>query len=142
MAALTKSRNTLRQGHIRDRINVPVKASTKIYKGSMVVVDSTGYAKPAATATSLIVMGVAQADVDNSSGANGDLSVDVEVGVYKFGNSGGDAVVQASVGSDCYLVDDQTVSKTNAGGNTQSRAGKVARLDADGSVWVLLGLGF
>ena len=38
------------------------------------------------------------------------------------------------IGKDCFIVDDQTVAKTN-GANTRSRAGKVFDVDADG-VWV------
>lgn len=140
--ALTKSRNTLRQGNSLFRHTVALKATKKVFKGGFVCVDATGYGLPGATATSLIVMGVAQADADNTNGSSGDVSVDVEVGCYKFKNSAGDAVVQASVGSDCYLETDEIVSKTNAGGNTQSRAGKVVRIDADGGIWVLCGLGF
>ena len=44
---------------------------------------------------------------------------------------------QADVGADCYIVDDQTVAKTN-GTNTRSVAGKIIAVDADG-VWVKLG---
>lgn len=43
------------------------------------------------------------------------------------------------MGADCFIVDDQTVAKTN-GTNTRSRAGIVAAVDADG-VWVQIGLG-
>ena len=38
------------------------------------------------------------------------------------------------MGSDCYIVDDQTVAKTN-GGATRCVAGKVWDVDAEG-VWV------
>jgi hypothetical protein len=40
----------------------------------------------------------------------------------------------ADVGKQCYLVDDQTVAKTD-GTNTRSPAGFVRDVDADG-VWV------
>ena len=48
-----------------------------------------------------------------------------------------DAIVRADVGADCYIVDDQTVAKTN-GSNTRSVAGKIIAVDADG-VWVKIG---
>jgi hypothetical protein len=41
----------------------------------------------------------------------------------------------ANIGGTCYIEDDQTVSKTNAGGNTQSVAGNIHDVDALG-VWV------
>ena len=49
----------------------------------------------------------------------------------------GDLIAQADVGADCYIVDDQTVAKTN-GTNTRSVAGKIIAVDADG-VWVKIG---
>jgi hypothetical protein len=140
MAALSKSRNTVRQGQAPLRLTVALKANAKVFKGGIVCVDASGYGVAASTATGLIVMGVAQKDVDNTGGSNGAVSVDVEAGaLYKFANDGGDAIVAASVGSDCFLTDDQTLAKTDAT-STKSRAGKVARLDSDG-VWALLGLG-
>ena len=52
-----------------------------------------------------------------------------------FGNSTStDAITLADVGSDCYIVDDQTVAKTNGSG-TRSRAGRVFDVDSEG-VWV------
>lgn len=47
--------------------------------------------------------------------------------------------LEANVGTDCYILDDQTVSKTNQAG-TLSRAGKVVAVDTLG-VWVRIGLG-
>ena len=51
-----------------------------------------------------------------------------------------DLIAQADAGSDCYIVDDQTVAKTS-GTNTRSRAGIVLAVDADGGVWVQVGPG-
>ena len=46
----------------------------------------------------------------------------------------GYSVVQADLGKTCYIVDDETVAKTD-GTATRSAAGKVVGLDSDG-VWV------
>ena len=119
MAALTAPRNTLQ------RFGSPaflVKAATVVYQGSLVVID-----------TGLIAAGRAE-----HSAAAGER-VAVLPGTFKFANLAADAIAQADVGTDCYIVDDQTVAKTN-GGNTRSRAGKVIDIDADG-VWVSIGLG-
>ena len=71
-------------------------------------------------------------------GANGAISVQVKRGTFKYGNSSaGDLIAQADVGADCYIVDDQTVAKTN-GSSTRSVAGKIIAVDADG-VWVKIG---
>ena len=62
----------------------------------------------------------------------------VKRGTFKYGNSSaGDLIAQADVGADCYIVDDQTVAKTN-GSSTRSVAGKIIAVDADG-VWVKIG---
>lgn len=138
MAALTDVRDTKKWGarpHL-DELSIQVKAATKIYAGSLVAISSAdGYAVPGATSTTQRAMGRAEETVDNSGGANGDKSVRVRRGVFKWGNSAaGDAITIADVGADCFIVDDQTVAKTN-GTNTRSVAGKIMGVDTDG-VWV------
>lgn len=133
MTALTQDRNTLR----RDgrQIEPPVAASTRIYAGAIVCIGAGGYAVPGSTATTLKAVGVAEHGADNSAGANGALRVRCRKGPHRFANSAsGDAIALADVGADCYIVDDQTVAKTN-GSTTRSVAGKVFDVDADG-VWV------
>lgn len=133
MAALTSGRNTpKRDGKDFAR---PVAAATKIYQGALVCLSATGYAVPGSTATTLVADGVARAEADNTGGANGAVSVETEKGVFRFANSAAaDAITAAEIGDTCYIVDDQTVAKTN-GGNTRSAAGTIADVDAQG-VWV------
>lgn len=115
-----------------------IAANVKIYQGALVCLTAAGYATPGAVATTLIADGMALATVDNSVGAAGALSVEVEKGVFQFKNSAaGDAITIAELGDDCYVVDDETVAKTN-GGATRSIAGKIVDLDAQG-VWVRIG---
>lgn len=133
MAALTTDRNTVRRDG--EQLSLPVAAAKKIFAGSLVARDSSGNATPGATATTLLGVGRAEEYVDNSAGAAGDKSVTVRKGTYKFANSAsGDLIARADIGSDCYIVDDQTVAKTN-GTSTRSVAGKVFDVDTDG-VWV------
>ncbi|TIW26162.1 MAG: hypothetical protein E5V63_14800 [Mesorhizobium sp.] len=133
MAALTKGRNTLeRSGDISE---IPVKGATKIFAGALVAVDANGYAVPMSTATTLVGVGRAEKDADNSAGADGAINVRVGRGVFQYGNSAAaDAITRSNIGSSCYGVDDQTVAKTN-GTNTRSVAGKIHDVDANG-VWV------
>lgn len=133
--ALTADRNTpMKDGEL---ISVPMATNKKIFAGSLVAANATGFATPGATATTLTYLGRAEECVDNTGGADAAKSVLVRRGkAFKFKNSAGDAVTQAELGKTCYIVDDETVSKTNAGGNTQSAAGKVMGVEADG-VWVL-----
>jgi hypothetical protein len=137
MAALTAARNTPERAG--DILGFPVKAAVKPMLGGIAVLNG-GYAAPGTTALNLIAIGRFEESVDNSAGANGEVSVRVAKGVFKFGNSSaGDLIAQANVGADCYIVDDQTVALTN-GTNTRSRAGKIVAVDSDG-VWVQIGLG-
>ena len=136
MVALSAGRMTpKREG---DDFADPVKAATKIFAGSLVCLDAAGWAVPGSVATTLIARGMAKGTVDNTAGANGALNVDVERGVFRFANSAaGDLIARTEIGKDVFIVDDQTVAKTN-GGATRSIAGKVVDVDANG-VWVRVG---
>lgn len=132
MPALTEERDTPRRSG--DLVTRGVAAAKKLFAGALAALDANGYATPGATATTLKGLGRVRETVDNSAGANGDLTVDVEKGIFRFANEGTDAVTAADIGSDCYIVDDQTVAKTD-GAASRSVAGKVHDVDALG-VWV------
>lgn len=138
--SLTADRNTARA----ERANVKllgVAAATKIYGGSIVCRNSAGYAVKGAAALGLRVVGRANEQVDNSAGANGDLTIKVEEGVFLWANSAaGDQIGIADIGNRCFIVDDQTVAKTSGAG-TRSPAGRIVGLDAIGNVLVVMGDG-
>ena len=136
MANLTKDRNTRRGGG--DNRNLPVKASTILYAGAVIELDSTGHCIQATAATGKNYVGVnSDRTVDNSGGADGDETVQVTRGEWGFDNSaGGEALTVADIGSTCYLVDDHTVGKTDAGG-TLSALGTVFDV-RDGQVYVTI----
>lgn len=137
MTALTADRNTKQR--LGDVGEFPVKAATKCYQGSLAVLNA-GYAAPGTTAVGLIALGRFEETADNTSGAAGAIKARVQRGSFLFANSAaGDLIAQADVGADCYIVDDQTVAKTN-GTSTRSRAGKIVAVETAG-VWVQLGLG-
>ncbi|OIO82912.1 MAG: hypothetical protein AUJ90_00415 [Gallionellaceae bacterium CG1_02_60_948] len=129
---LTADRNTqMKDGEL---IAVPIATAKKIFAGSLVAANATGYATPGAVAATLTYLGRAEETVDNT-GADGALSVLVRRGkAFKFANSAADAVTQASMGKVCYIEDDQTVSATSATG-ARSAAGIVIGVEA-GGVWV------
>lgn len=142
MAALTNQRDT---PHLSDppvvMVDVPVKTNVKLYKGGIVCTDSTGYGIPAATATGLICVGVndpkdpATSVIDATGLSSGVLTARVAEGCFRFGNSSaGDAITVTELGKVCYLVDDQTVAKTD-GSASRSKAGVVEQVDTSG-VWV------
>ena len=134
MTVLTADRNTVRRDGVD--FEYPVKAATKIYAGSIVAINTAnGFAIKGVVSATLKAVGVAQAQADNSAGADGDIRVKIRRGVFRFANSAaGDLLTLADVGADCYIVDDQTVAKTSAS-NTRSVAGKVDDVDGSG-VWV------
>ena len=113
-------------------IALKVAASTTIYKGALVAVNTSGYAVPAAATVGFRVVGIAQRKVDNASGSNGDKEVQVVTGVFYFANDS-DAIAQADVGRVCYVQDDQTVQDENGG--SPVIAGIVDAFDS-GGVWV------
>lgn len=109
-----------------------VNGGSKIFQGSLVALDTDGYARPGVDTASFVCAGRAREQVDNSGGADGDKSVDVEQGVFKWKNSGGNAVAQAHIGRVCYVEDDETVKSAVGNGVI---AGIVVAIDSDG-VWV------
>ena len=137
MTALTRDRDTPRlEGDIFEH---GVAAATVLFGGSLICFNAAGYLVPGSTATTLIAAGRCERRVDNSGGAAGDKLGKVRPGNYRFDNSTStDAITIAEIGDDCFIVDDQTVAKTN-GTNTRSRAGKVVAVDALG-VWVAVGI--
>ncbi len=133
MTALTQDRQT---PHRASReFAFPVAAATKIFGGSLVCINATGYATKGATSTTLKCVGIADALADNSNGANGDVKVKTKRGTYKFANSAStDQITLADIGASAYIVDDQTVAKTN-GSSSRSVAGTIRDVESDG-VWI------
>ncbi len=134
MTALTAPRNT--PAKAGDLIALLVAANTTIQAGALVAI-SAGYAVPGSTKTGLVAVG--RAEDSATAVAAGDVAVRVRGGTFRFENSTADPIAQANVGTDCYIVDDQTVAATS-GTNSRSRAGIVIEVD-DVGVWVQIGLG-
>lgn len=132
MVALTQSRNT-RQRDGETYID-PLAANAKVFAGGIVCLNAAGDAVSASTAVGLKVRGVAQSDADNTGGAAGARTVEARPGVYRFAILAADAVTRADLLATVYLVDDQTIARTN-GANTRSAAGQLVDLDANGA-WV------
>jgi hypothetical protein len=141
MAALTAERQTEQYGEspAPETVYLPVAASTKVFAGALVCIDTNGRATEGETATTLISVGRAELTVDNSTGSAGAKSVTVRKGAFWYANSTStDAISAPDRYSTCYVVDDQTVAKTT-GGTTRSAAGKVLDIDSTKGVLVLFG---
>lgn len=132
MAALAQERLTEFFGPLPGRKTTGMRASVTAYKGGMVGIDSSGNAMPAGLLAggTVRVIGVASATVTNGAVA-GVEKVETTSGIYKFLNHGADLVTAAAVGTNCFVVDDQTVALTN-GAATRAIAGRVEAVESDG----------
>lgn len=135
MVATTQNRNTPSvSGHRR---GYPVAAGALCLAGTIAVIEAAGLAKGGATAPGLIAVGIFEHQVDNRSRADGEQIAQVLRGFARLDNSAdADLVTVADVGQRCYIVDNQTVAKTDGAG-TRSIAGIVDNVDEVG-VWVLV----
>lgn len=112
-----------------------VAASTQIFKGSAVALNAGGFAVQAINSAGFVVVGVAEHNVDNLGGANGDESVNCAKGVYAFIAEGGDVPGQALIGHGVYAASGNEVEAT-AGGNAVFM-GTLEEIDANGTdYWV------
>lgn len=131
MVALTADRNTpeLEPG---ERVGL-LGASQAIFNGSILMRNASGHLIKGATATGSF--GVGRAEDNGVSTTAGVTAQRYRPGTFRFANSSaGDLIAVADIGAPCYIVDDQTVAKTN-GTNTRSPAGIIDGVDSLG-VWV------
>ena len=126
MVALTAARNTPQA--LDGKRRIPVATNVKIFQGSLVQINNAGFAVPGSATAANVAIGRAEEPADNTGGANGAISVDVRRGIFRFANSA------AEIGKTVYVVDDQTVAKTNNAG-ARPAAGICYDVDAQG-VWV------
>jgi hypothetical protein len=106
MTALAKDRDTRKKpGQLGEG---PIAQAEKLFGGAAICVNAAGYLVAGEDAAGLIFAGISIGRFDNTLGSNGDLA-----GV--FDREGlhlmilGNAITQANVGDQVYLVDDQTV---------------------------------
>jgi len=109
----------------------PVDDNVVGLKGTIgVIVSATGYLKMGVTGTGLVCAGRIDADWDNTGTghAAGAINVPVSQGVFPwYMGTSSDAITNLDIGSLCYIIDNQTVGKTDGGG-TRSVAGVICGL--------------
>jgi len=116
------SASTQRDEKPGEIVAYPVKSATTIYKGSMVMIDGTGYAVKATIAGGLF-KGIAIEEVINPSGGTKVVRV-LKRGLHKFAKTG--TITQANVGQPLKVYDDDTVAlsvsslATNLTGHTNN----------------------
>ncbi|MEM5787180.1 MAG: capsid cement protein [Syntrophobacteraceae bacterium] len=110
MTALSSDRKTIYREGIE--IAYKVAAGAKIHAGSLVCLNSGGYAVPGADTAGFKFLGIAMERADNTSGANGSVSVRVRrKGIFRLASSG---MTIADLGVEVKIADDQTVAKTTS----------------------------
>lgn len=128
MPAATTDRNTRRRGS--DVRTLPVAANTVIPAGVIAAVNAAGHMVNAGDVSAVRVVGYTQS---RSAGTLMHPAWRGVAGPFHTG-SGADQVGAADVGAPCYVVDNQTVARVDAG--TRLKAGTVWAVE-DGGVYVL-----
>lgn len=112
-------------------IKLPMKASTGIGKGQMVMADTTnGRAEVAEAAANMTGHGWAVETVDNSGGAAGDRYVYVSTEPASFAMKSGDGFDEGDIGATVYAENGTTVKKT--AGTNPVTMGKLRGITEDG----------
>ena len=135
MAALTDTRTT-RGKNLGTIQSYKMAASTTVFAGGIVMINSVGLATPAtASASNQGCVGVACGTV--TSLASGDSFVRVQEGTFLLA---GTSLADTSIGLQVFASDDETVDETQ--GVNEPVAGKLAKVESATSGWVRMGLGF
>lgn len=135
MSALTAERKTPKLGQdvlssYPTNAGIGLAASTRLFAGGIVCLNSLGNAVPGTATLGLVAVGVAEKTVDNSTGLVNALRIVPRAGIFGFNNSAaGDAIAAFNVGQACYIVDDNTVALTSNGG-VRPLAGTIVAVDA------------
>jgi hypothetical protein len=116
---MAATKNAPLEIEIGDRNVTPVAAGKHIFQGAMVWLDASGYATPTPGA---VFVGHAIAEANNSSGANGAISVWTRAGIYKAEVTLA-SVALTDMGEEVFASDDVTLSLTTGG----HQVGKVFR---------------
>ena len=128
MAQLIRDRDTKRRdGRL---FSLPVAGGVRIFSGSIVCLNSTGYAVPAMAEGDLKFPALALQTVDNREGADGEALVPTER--ITVGLDYAVDVTRATIGQTVYLADDHTVT---AVATDMSPAGLLVDIQ-DGQAWV------
>jgi len=110
------TRNITRVKLTRILYKLPLLANAVIKQGEVVLrVTASGFVRQGGVVTSCTGVGIAMADVDNTGGADGAKTVDVEQGEFLLDNvAGANAVAAINLGANVYSEDQNTVTAQSA----------------------------
>jgi hypothetical protein len=109
----------------------PVAGGEQIFAGSIVAINSTGYACSGKASGTMKGVGIAQKPVDNRLGNDGDLCVEVKRGCFLIDCDSSISNL-SHIGITCFLLDDHTVTLTAS----ENPAGTIRDVIESGEVWV------
>lgn len=115
----------------------PVAAATILYQSVFAALDGNNRLVAATDAAARRVVGLSAAEADNSLGGAGDLTAQVEAGLFLVANSATNALTDAHIGRAAFIEDDATVSSDP--GTNAVVAGIVAKVETAG-VWLWVGV--
>ncbi len=135
----------------QNRNSEPMGTGAILYFGALVCLNATGFLVRGAVSATLKAVGIVANQPQEvpsnkivNTGADGAKEAQIYYQpVAKLNNDPSDPVTGADKETACYILDDNTVSRTS-NGSTRSAAGKVVRVDDDTSptgagVWVAIG---
>ncbi len=125
MTAAAVTRLTPTKGLIPAKGTAPIAAAVMLIKGTLVSETADGHADIVHSAQR--ILGVSTQTYDNTLGAAGDISAQLEFGVFGFVISGS----TPKPGDVMFAVDNQTISTSSSGG-TRGVAGFLISIGEDG----------
>ena len=91
----------------------PVAAGERVFKGGVVAVNAAGSLQRVQTAGSLVIVGIAHRDLDNTAGAAvSDIKVEALKGIYSLTVPSATA---ANINAAVFATDDATLTLTQSG---------------------------
>ena len=140
MTATTTPRNTPWRDCILTPL--PVAKDERIPEGAIVCVNADGYAVNGKADATLKYAGCAAETVDNTDGADGDITLNVRAKkAFRWDQDG--TITQKQLLERAYIVDNQTLTATDGSDASASpakeatycKAGTIIMIDGDG-VWI------
>lgn len=114
-----------------------VAAATQLFQGVFAALDGSHRLVAATDAAARRVVGLMAATADNSAGAAGDISGEIEHGLFLVNNSAANALTNAHIGKAAFIEDDNTVASSP--GTNAVVAGIVHEVTSAG-VWLWVGV--
>lgn len=139
MAAITTATNRTRIGALPPASPIgpiPIKGGIVIPQGAIVDRDANGYLVNAAANTTAKCLGIAPVTYDTTGLADGVKTGEVHFGVWCVASgTSGDAITFADVGKTAYVIDNNTVGKTDGSG-ARHAGGTIFSVEPDGSIGI------